>query len=102
MPGQAEISFTLAEGYAFAKNAGGERRVSVVPMQDSVSGQTGMIEILSGENNLDLDVGVVAVGTIAGTVWQDSQYDGIYNRKESGLSGSTIELVIRRTDRLCI
>lgn len=62
-------------------------------MQDSVSGQTGMIEILSGENNLDLDVGVVAVGTIAGTVWQDSQYDGIYNRKESGLSGATIELV---------
>lgn len=31
MPGQAEISFELAEGYAFAKNAGGERRVSVVP-----------------------------------------------------------------------
>ena len=62
-------------------------------MQDSVSGQTGMIEILSGENNLDLDVGVVAVGTIAGTVWQDGQYDGIYNRKESGLSGATIELV---------
>ncbi|MFR2151228.1 MAG: SdrD B-like domain-containing protein, partial [Christensenellales bacterium] len=56
-------------------------------------GQTGMIEVLSGENNLDLDVGVVAVGTIAGTVWQDSQYDGIYNRKESGLSGATIELV---------
>ena len=93
MPGQAEISFELAEGYAFAKNAGGERRVSVVPMQDSVNGQTGMIEILSGENNLDLDVGVVAVGTIVGTVWQDSQYDGIYNRKESGLSGATIELV---------
>ena len=93
MPGQAEISVTLADGYAFAKNAGGARRVSVIPMQDSVSGQTAAIEIASGTNQLDQDIGVVAVGTITGTVWQDSQYDGAYNRSESGLSGATVELI---------
>ena len=93
MPGKAELSFTLADGYAFAKNAVGTRRVSVVPMADSVSGQTDGLDVLSGENNLDLDVGVVAVGTIAGTVWQDSQYDGVYGKKEAGVSGAQIELL---------
>ena len=92
-PGRAEISVTLAEGYAFAKNANGVRRVSVIPMQDSVSGQTETLDIASGENNSDLDIGVVRVGTITGTVWQDSQYDGVYGRKETGLSGATVELV---------
>ena len=93
MPGEAALSFTLADGYAFAKNANGTRRVSVVPMADSVSGQTDGIEIVSGENNMDLDVGVVAVGTITGTVWQDSQYDGAYGRNETGVSGAQIELL---------
>ena len=93
MPGQAEIAVTLADGYAFAKNANGTRRVSVVPMQDSASGQTGALDIVSGENNLDLDIGAVQIGTVAGTVWQDSQYDGVYNKKENGLSGATVELV---------
>ena len=93
MPGRAELSFTLADGYAFAKNASGTRRVSVVPMADSVNGQTDGVDILSGENNLDLDVGVVAVGTMAGTVWQDSRYDGVYGKKEAGVSGAWVELL---------
>ena len=49
MPGRAELSFTLADGYAFAKNASGTRRVSVVPMADSVNGQTDGVDVLSGE-----------------------------------------------------
>lgn len=93
MPGRAELSFTLADGYAFAKNASGTRRVSVVPMADSVNGQTDGVDVLSGENNLDLDVGVVAVGTMAGTVWQDSRYDGVYGKKEAGVSGAQVELL---------
>ena len=93
MPGKAELSFELEDGYAFAKNASGSRRVSVVPMADSVNGQTDAIDILSGENNTDLDVGVVAVGTMTGTVWQDSQYDGVYGKKEAGVPGAQIELL---------
>ena len=93
MPGKAEISVTLADGYAFAKNVSGTRRVSVIRMQDSVSGQTAAFDVSGGENNLDLDIGVVAVGTITGTVWQDSQYDGTYSRKEGGLSDATVELI---------
>ena len=62
-------------------------------MADSVNGQTDGVDVLSGENNLDLDVGVVAVGTMAGTVWQDSRYDGVYGKKEAGVSGAWVELL---------
>ena len=93
MPGQAEISFTLPDGYAFAKNASGTRRVSVVPAADSLTAQTDELDIVSGENNTDLDVGVVGVGRIAGTVWQDSRYDGARQEDESGVSGAVIELL---------
>ena len=93
MPGQAEISFTLPDGYAFAKNASGTRRVSVVPAADSLTAQTDELDIVSGENNTDLDVGVVGVGRIAGTVWQDSRYDGVRQEDESGVSGAVIELL---------
>ena len=93
MPGQAEIQFTLPDGYAFAKNAGGTRRVSVVPAADSLTAQTAALSVVSGENNMDLDVGVVAVGRMTGTVWLDSRYDGVRQEDESGVSGAVIELL---------
>ena len=93
MPGQAEIRFTLPEGYAFAKNASGTRRVSAVPVADSLTAQTAALDLASGKSYTDLDVGVVSVSKITGMVWLDSRYDGVRQGDESGVSGAVVELL---------
>lgn len=93
MPGQAEIRFTLPEGYAFAKNASGTRRVSVVPVADSLTAQTAALDLASGKSYTDLDVGVVGVSKITGMVWLDSRYDGVRQGDEIGVSGAVVELL---------
>ena len=93
MPGSAQLTFTLDDGYAFARNAQGTRRVSVVPMADALSAQSAVMAISAGSVTTDQDVGIVAVGTIEGWVWEDSAYDGRRGADERGVAGATIELI---------
>lgn len=64
-----------------------------MPAADSLTAQTAALSVVSGENNMDLDVGVVAVGRMTGTVWLDSRYDGVRQGDESGVSGASSELL---------
>lgn len=93
MPGQAEITFELPQGYAFAKKVSGTRRVSTVEKADALAATTAAFDVLSGENKTDMDVGVVAVGRITGMVWEDIRYDGRYDADEPGIAGALIELL---------
>ena len=93
MPGSAKLTFEIDDGYAFAKQASGTKRVSSVPKTDGLTAKTDEIRIVSGENRMDIDVGVVGVGTISGMVWEDSQYDGRMNQDEAGIAGALVELV---------
>ncbi|MBQ7885633.1 MAG: hypothetical protein IJ313_01925 [Clostridia bacterium] len=93
MPGQAEITFEIPQGYAFARRVSGTRRVSSVDKLDALTATTDAFNVVSGENQMDMDVGVVGVGTISGVVWEDAQYDGSMSKDESGVSGALIELV---------
>ena len=93
MPGSAKLTFELADGQAFSRNASGTKRVSVVPMADARMGESGLLEVTAGANLADQDAGVVGVGVVSGRIWEDSAYDGRNDPAERGVSGATVELL---------
>lgn len=93
MPGEAQIRFDISDGYAFAKNASGDRRVSCVPMVDSTSGQSAVFSIASGASVSGMDAGILPVGVIDGKVWEDAAYDGRMGQDERGISGARVALL---------
>lgn len=100
LPGTYALSFELPEGHAFARNAAGTKRVSCVPMADALIGSTKAFDVVSDASLLDMDAGVVSVGTVSGAVWEDSEYDGWFDRDESGVDGATIELIDAKSGEL--
>lgn len=90
MPGDVQLTYTLPQGMAFARNAGGSR-VSSVPMTDTQTASGNVFALRTGENNGEIDVGAVGVGVIDGAAWIDAQYDGVRG-EESGLGGVVITL----------
>jgi len=97
LPGRYTLSFELPQGYAFARNASGTKRVSCVPMADALISSTEVFDVVSDASLLDMDVGVVGVGTLDGFVWEDSVYDGRFGSDEAGVAEAMIELVDART-----
>lgn len=93
LPGEALITFELEDGYAFAKRVSGTRRVSSVDKTDAAKASTEAFSISSGVNRMDMDVGVVGVGTVSGLVWEDVQYDGRCSEDEPRIRNALAELV---------
>ncbi|MBR5287995.1 MAG: carboxypeptidase regulatory-like domain-containing protein [Clostridia bacterium] len=93
MPGEAQLSFEIADGYGFAKKVSGARRVSCVPMSNDRVAHSAAFGIVSGASVSGMDVGVLPVGSISGRVWQDAQYDGRINADEAGVSGARVVLL---------
>lgn len=96
-PGPVRLTFELQEGYAFARNAVGTRRVSIVPQTDAGEASSDAITVVSGENQTELDCGVVSVGVVSGTIWRDDAYNGRRDRDEGGVSGAQVALLDART-----
>ena len=93
MPGEAKITCTLPDGYAFARNASGTRRVSVIPMADACTGESAAIPVLADSVMTNYDIGVVGVGVISGSFWEDRTYNGRRDPDENGISGAVMTLV---------
>lgn len=93
LPGKAEISFELPQGYAFGKRVSGSRRISCVDKIDALTATTDTFSVIHGESKMDLDAGVVAVGRISGMVWEDTEYNGLFDSGESGVADALIELL---------
>ncbi len=91
MPGDVQLTYTLADGMAFSRNASSGSRVSSVPMTDALTASGEAIALASGEDRSLVDVGVVGVGVIDGMLWIDEIYDGAFGG-ESGLAGAVITL----------
>lgn len=98
-PGKAQITFELADGYAFAKRVSGTRRVSSVDKLDMLTAATDIFDVVGGELRTDLDVGVVPVGTVSGRIWEDTRYDGQMDDDEPGVAGAVIELIDAATGK---
>lgn len=93
MPGMVEITYELAPGQAFARNANGVKRVSSVRMVDALRASTAQFVLTSGETKADIDVGVVGVGEVRGRIWEDTKYNGRQDGSESGVTGASVTLV---------
>lgn len=96
-PGSVRLTFELEEGYAFARNAAGTRRVSIVPQTDAGKAASEAITVVSGESQTELDCGVVSVGVISGAIWRDDTYNGRRDKGESGVSGAQVALLDAKT-----
>ena len=57
------------------------------------SGVTPIVTLTSGENNPDIDAGILQTASLGDTVFLDNDGDGIQNSGESGVSGITVTLV---------
>jgi len=99
-PGKAELAFELTDGHAFAKKVSGTRRVSIVDKIDALTAKADPIDVISGENRMDLDVGVVRVGSVRGLIWEDAAYDGRFADEEPGVAGAVVELIDTVTDHV--
>lgn len=97
LPGDARLVFELSDGSAFARQAEGRDHVSVVPQTDALVGESGTFGIAAGSRLTDRDVGVVSVGVISGTVWEDAAYDGAYGSGERGVEGAKVSLLSAAT-----
>ena len=96
-PGTVRLTFDLPEGYAFARNAAGTRRVSIVPQADALSADSERLTVVSGVSQTELDCGVVGVGTVSGVIWEDDSYNGRRDRLDSGVTGARVALLSAKT-----
>ena len=97
LPGSYTLRVELPQDCAFARNASGTKRVSCVPMADASVGSTEAFRVTSDAAMLDMDIGVVKVGTLNGLVWEDSAYNGRFDGSEAGIADAVIELADART-----
>ncbi len=93
MPGDAQLTFELTDGQAFAKRVEGTRRVSVAPQADAIIAQSDAFAVTAGADIGPLDVGVVGVGTVSGAIFADAKYDGEWGSGEAGVVGATVSLL---------
>lgn len=93
MPGGVRLTYTLEDGYAFARRISGVKRVSSVEKTDALMASGDEMMIRSGETRADLDVGVVGVGVVSGVIFEDSTYDGRMQDSESAVEHAQVELV---------
>ena len=66
------------------------------PTKDSdvnpTTGETATISLAAGENNGDIDAGIIKLALISDFVWEDTDGDGIQDMGESGLPGIEVTL----------
>ncbi|MBK8146105.1 MAG: hypothetical protein IPK62_14510 [Bacteroidetes bacterium] len=62
---------------------------------DPVTGLTQTVTLLAGDNNLNLDAGIVSVtvASVGDYVWFDTNQDGIQDGAESGVGGILVTLI---------
>jgi 5-hydroxyisourate hydrolase-like protein (transthyretin family) len=91
LPGEYYVRFAPSSDWRFT------RRVQNFPMLDSDvipgnDGKTGLVKVVSGKGNDDVDAGLYHPATISDWVWEDADGDGKQGDAEHGLAGVTVSL----------
>ena len=90
VPGDYKVEFVKPSGYAFAKqDIGADGSDSDA---DTTTGLTVTTTLLSGENDLSWDAGLVQLASIGDRAWNDTDADGVQDVGETGKAGVTVEL----------
>ncbi len=93
-PGCYVVEFVRPPGYLFTlQNQGGNTALD--SDVDRTTGRTASITLVPGQNNVDIDAGMVPPSSLASVgdyVWQDNNGNGIQELGEPGISGVTVNL----------
>lgn len=76
--------------FTFAKIGGGNSDSDVT--HEYGFGTTGLINILPGQNNLDVDAGVYICSKIGDRVWYDINKNDVWDTNENGINGLKVSL----------
>ncbi|MES2626792.1 MAG: SdrD B-like domain-containing protein, partial [Pseudomonadota bacterium] len=91
LPGDYKVEFVKPTGYAFAKqDIGADGSDSDA---NTTTGVTAVTTLVSGENDLTWDAGLVKLASLGDYVWEDCNNDGQQNDgSTSGVNGVTVKL----------
>jgi uncharacterized repeat protein (TIGR01451 family)/fimbrial isopeptide formation D2 family protein len=92
VPGSYYVEFVLPTGYDFSpRNQGGDAELD--SDADPATGQTSLIPLAPGQNDLSWDAGIYQPKASLGDfVWEDLNGNGIQDPLEPGINGVTVEL----------
>ena len=91
-PGCYMVEFVAPSGSSFTQaNQGGDEATD--SDADPATGRSGPVDLSSGENNLDVDAGLVEPASLGDFVWRDLDGDGIQDAGEPGVPGVTVNLL---------
>jgi Ca2+-binding RTX toxin-like protein/protocatechuate 3,4-dioxygenase beta subunit len=89
-PGDYRVQFERPADRAFGKQ---DQGADGSDSDADAAGLTGIVTLISGENNTSIDAGVVELGDLTGRVWVDRDGDGIEETGEASQSGITVRLL---------
>ena len=90
LPGEYHISTELSESMKFTlANEEGDTLDSDI---DPDSGFSTCVDLESGEDYMDLDIGIIFLSKIGDYVWLDDNGDGLQDSNEDGVAGVLISL----------
>ena len=94
-PGGYVVQFVAPDGYTFTRRDA----AAVLPNGDEVdsdadptTGQTGVVELSSGEHDPTIDAGLVRRASLGDRVWDDRDADGLQDADEPGVPGVVVTL----------
>ncbi|MEA4999708.1 MAG: SdrD B-like domain-containing protein [Candidatus Limiplasma sp.] len=86
------IRVTLPQGYLFTVKGGGFALTSSCVADEGGSMALSDAITLQGGQTADAGVGAIPVGSFAGTVWNDANYNGVLDEGETGVAGVSLKL----------
>ena len=92
VPGDYQVQFDLPTGYIFTRPDQGADDAADSDA-DRFTGETIVTTLVSGENDLTWDAGILQPAALGNFVWLDADDNGVQDGGESGINGVTVHLL---------
>lgn len=93
VPGDYIVQFDLPNDYIFAKKNVAGATTDKDSDADPADGRTAVVSLAPGENDIDVDAGIVKLTALGDYVWMDRNLNGIQDTGETGVAGVTVRLL---------
>ncbi|MCA0454207.1 MAG: carboxypeptidase regulatory-like domain-containing protein [Chloroflexi bacterium] len=93
IPGDYYVVFTLPSGYIFTRQDAAAATDATDSDADRFNGRTITTALISGENDLTWDAGILQPAALGNFVWIDTNDNGVQDSGETGLAGVTVRLL---------
>ncbi|HEU5149546.1 MAG TPA: SdrD B-like domain-containing protein [Iamia sp.] len=90
-PGTYTVRFTAPSGTA--PTTAGQGGDGALDSDAGPTGETDPVTLVSGQQDLTVDAGLVGTGSLGDRVWEDLDGDGTQDAGEPGIEGATVTLV---------